>query len=87
MLRWAELWAEAGQSGRRGWYGPAKAVQVGAGISSGQPGRPGGSGLLLLLLSGGGVEAPIEAGLQPNPFSWRGEHPKRSRSEWSLGLG
>ena len=31
------------------------------------------------------MKAPIEAGLQPNPFSWRGEHPKRS--EWSLGLG
>ena len=85
MLRWAELRAEAGQSDHRGQLGPAKSIWVGDGGTGGWPGRPGGSGLLLLLLSGGGVKAPIEAGLQANTFSWRGEPPKRPA--WSLGLG
>ena len=85
MLRWAELRAEAGQSDHRGQLGPAKSIWVGDGDTGGWPGRPGGSGLLLLLLSGGGVKAPIEAGLQANTFSWRGEPPKRPA--WSLGLG
>ena len=75
MLRWAELRAEAGQSDHRGQLGPAKSIWVGDGGTGGWSGRPGGSGLLLLLLSGGGVKAPIEAGLQVSP-------PNDQRGPW-----
>ena len=67
------------------WGRPSPSGLVTVAQAGGQAGRAAQGLLLLLLLSGGGVKAPIEAGLQANTFSWRGEPPKRPA--WSLGLG